>query len=220
MANTSHTSADVSTSSPELPRKPDAKRVGGHENPRSPVLSSSASALLAAIPARRFFAPGGKRASGQIPWERQGFLDLYSGKAEVARQISKQFNVWVLTFDFTHGEDQNLLDVDVQSQIRQLVTEGAVLGIGAAPECGSFSRAVTPAVRDRSQPLGKDHLTARMAEKVKQGNQHAAFVLSLVLLCIELGLVYWVENPDGSFLWSLPDWLACGVCCSGEVLPL
>eukprot|EP00435_Cladocopium_sp_Y103_P020762 s4288_g5.t1 len=123
----------------------------------------------------------GVRATGDVDWKRQSFLDLYSGRAE-------------------------------------LIAGGAVSGIGAAPECGSFSRAVTPAVRDRDHPYGKCQLTANMAEKVRQGNSHAPFVLSLVLLCIELGLAYWVENPDGSFLWLLPGWLASGVASAERAI--
>jgi hypothetical protein len=50
------------------------------------------------FPAQEFFAPEGIRASGSVDWQRCGFLDLYSGQAEVARQISTQFNIWVLAY--------------------------------------------------------------------------------------------------------------------------
>ena len=192
-------------SSSELP--PAARGPGNHENERSPALSEQAAALLRALPARQFFAPGGARAGGPVIWKRRGYLDLYSGRAEVARQLSKQFGIWVLTFDFEHGENQDLLDPAVRQQIEELVRAGAFLGVGAAIECRSFSRAITPAVRDREFPYGKPNLTENMTLRVEQGNSHALFVLRMVLLCKQLQLVYWVENPDGSFLWLLPEWM-------------
>lgn len=181
------------------------------ENPCCRRLSSKARELLARFPARQFFCPGGGRAKKKIDWERQGYLDLYSGKAEVARQISRRWRVWSLTFDFIHGEGQDLLDVDTQQLILELIRCGAVWGVGAAPECGSFSRAVTPAVRDREFPYGKPGISQNMAGKVDRGNRHAAFVLAVVLLCQQQLVAYWVENPDGSFLWLLPPWLDAGV---------
>ena len=78
------------------------------------------------------------------------------------------------------------------------------------PPC-TFSRAVTPAVRSRLKPEGLSNLTVTMEKKVAIGNQHAKFVLSMVLLCKALGLAYWVENPDGSFLWLLPQWVEAEV---------
>lgn len=84
----------------------------------------------------------------------------------------------------------------------------SMYGVGAAPECCSFSRAVTPPVRSRRDPLGLPRLTANMARKVHLGNLHAAFVLSILSICKKKDLAYWCENPDGSFLWLLPDWLA------------
>jgi hypothetical protein len=45
-----------------------------------------------------------------------------------------------------------------------------------------------------------------MQRKVQVGNSHAQFLLELLVICQEMGLLYWVENPDGSFLWLLTDW--------------
>ena len=142
---------------------------------RGPALSEQAAALLRALPARQFFAPGGARAGGPVIWKRRGYLDLYSGRAEVARQLSKQFGIWVLTFDFEHGENQDLLDPAVRQQIEELVRAGAFLGVGAAIECRSFSRAITPAVRDREFPYGKPNLTENMTLRGGAGQQPCAF---------------------------------------------
>ena len=160
-------SAATSSSSSELPvgNRPQRDR---HENPTSPLLPAGAAEILKEFPARQFFAPGGVKSSGSVDWQRGGFLDLYSGQAEVAWQISRQFTIWVLTFDFTHDENQNFLDMGPQSVILELLESGAVLGCGAAPECCGFSRAITPAVRDVE-------------------HHYAALLLQVVLRCIALG---------------------------------
>ena len=96
------------------------------------------------------------------------------------------------------------MDEKLQQDILALVENHAVLGVGAAPECCSFSRAITPPVRTRLSPFGLPHLSENMKEKVRRGNVHAAFVLKVLLLCRKLGIAYWMENPDGSFIWLLP----------------
>ena len=84
-------------SSLELP-KGSRSRHSCHENADSPLLPAGAAEILKNFPAQEFFAPEGIRASGSVDWQRCGFLDLYSGQAEVARQISTQFNIWVLAY--------------------------------------------------------------------------------------------------------------------------
>ncbi|CAL1164508.1 unnamed protein product [Cladocopium goreaui] len=106
---------------------------------------------------------------------------------------------------------QNLLDEQVQKSIFDLLEAGAFLGAGAAPGCCSFSRAITPAVRDHQHPFGRAPLSEHMTRKVQQGNGHAAFVLKVILFCLKHQLVYWVENPDGSWLWLLPPWVESGI---------
>ena len=202
--------APLPLSSPELPRVGKRARAR-HENLSSPLLSEKAAELVNRFPAGQFFCPGGIRATGTVQWQRKGFVDLYSGRAEVARQISKIFGIWVLTFDVTHGEKQDLLDEELQDSIVALLQSDAVLGVGAAPECCSFSRAITPAVRSRLYPYGLPAISSNMEKKVDRGNRHAAFVLRVLLLCRALGIAYWMENPDGSFIWLLPEWIASGL---------
>lgn len=181
------------------------------ENPNSPELSAECLALLATFPGAQFFAPGGRRHHGDFCFKRRGYLDLYSGKAGVARAIAKKYRVWALTFDYDHHSRENLLDKEVQSKVFTLLQKHAVLGVGLAPECASFSRAVTPAVRSRLEPEGLKNVTDRMATKVAVGNLRAAFTLEVILLCIQEKLAYWCENPDGSFLWLMPAWVKAGV---------
>ena len=117
----------------------------------------------------------------------------------------------MLTIDYDHGPGQDLLDVALQRKLLQLIDLGVFCGVGAAPDCSSFSRAITPAVRSALLPWGKPGLSRTMQDKVNRGNEHGKFVLNVVLLCIQLSIPYWVENPDGSFLWLLPPWKQANV---------
>ena len=145
-----------STSPPGLPNGRNLRRSHGKisEHPALPELSAETRDLLQLFPRSQFLLPGGVRASTGFVPEKLGVLDLYSGEAGVARALSKSFNTWVLTVDFCHGEGQDLLDKSLQERLLQLIRSGAFWCVGAAPECASFSRAVNPPVRSRSQPLG------------------------------------------------------------------
>eukprot|EP00435_Cladocopium_sp_Y103_P033667 s2641_g8.t1 len=204
----------VDTSPCGLPRvrRPRQNHGSVVEDPRLPELSEAARQLLAQIPHQQFLLPGGKRAGPGFVPSRRGMLDLYSGEAGVAKALTKTFSTWVLTFDFCHGEGQDLLDTGVQDQIFSLLRADAFWGVGAAPECASFSRAVNPPVRSRNLPDGLPGISMAMAVKVEKGNRHAAFVLKVILEALARDLAYWVENPDGSFLWLLRAWLESGVC--------
>ena len=184
------------------------------EHSNSPLLSADSREALRLLPAHMFLLPGGRRAPDE--WDpsclqRRGVLDLYSGDAGVARALCKKFGVWVLTVDFAHGPEQDLLQPELQALLCRLARMETFLGLGAAPECCSFSRAVTPAVRSAEYPLGKPGISLNMQKKVAAGNSHAEFLLKILGIFVELGLAYWVENPDGSFLWMLPAWMAAGL---------
>ena len=123
-----------------------------------------------------FLRPGGRRAGADFKPTCQGVLDLYSGASGVARYISRKYGVWVLTIDYEHGPGQNLLDTDLQARLMSCLEAGCFAAVGAAPDCSSFSRAVTPAVRDAANPFGQPGISANMQEKVARGNQHALFI--------------------------------------------
>ena len=191
------------------PCKRGAVSLAEHE--LSPELSGELSAELASFPGAQFVLPGGKRSKEKFVPRRKGFLDLFSGESGVAKELSRKYNVWTLTFDYTHNADQDLLDEKLQRRLLDLLRKGAFLGFGAAPECCSFSRAVVPPWRSRDFPGGLPHLSGRALDKVHRGNRMAAFVLSLILVAVELSLPYWVENPDSSFMWMLDSWMAAGI---------
>ena len=146
-------------------------------------------------------------------WTSRGvaFLDLYSGAAGVARFLAEKYDSWVLTFDYEDGAEQNLLEPRLQDQICTMIQADCFLCVGAALECCSFSRAVTPAVRSADRPLGLDDISENMQQKVEIGNRHAAFVIRVLLLAVHKGLIYWVENPDGSFVWLHPGFQKAGI---------
>ena len=83
----------------------------------------------------------------------------------------------------------------------------AVLGIGAAPECASFSRAVVPPVRDAFHPEGKAGISINIEQKERRGNAYSDFCWRVIARAEALGLCFWLENPDGSFLWLMPEFL-------------
>ena len=49
-----------------------------------------------------------------------------------------------------------------------------------------------------------------MSFKVKLGNEHAVWLASLIEICLQLHIVFWVENPFLSFLWDLECWIRLG----------
>ena len=200
---------------PDIPLSCTAKLGNGRRRQRrfngcAEQLSDEAQRLLAKYPAAQFFGPDGRRcAEGFRPTQR-GFLDLYSGAAGVARALAKRYGVWVLSFEYEHCPSENLLCPETQEHIMAMIDAGCFYGVGAAPECCSFSRAITPAVRSREYPEGLKNVTLNMKEKIKVGNQHSSFVFRVVERCRANQIGYFVENPDGSFLWLQPLWLASG----------
>ena len=130
-----------------------------------------------------------------------GALDLYSGNFNVAKQMVRFGCPWCLTFDIKRSHDEDLLNEELQLELLDLCRCGAFLSIGMAPICASFSRAITPAVRSRRWPKGIPGCSDNMVRKVLAGNRHAAFCLSFILLAETLGLPFWLENPDTSFIW-------------------
>lgn len=127
-----------------------------------------------------------------------------------APALSRRFRVWVICVDYEHGSDRNLLDPAVQSLVMELIKTGCVMGVGAALGCCSFSRAVNPAVRSSLHPEGLSGLTPNMFEKVRVGNLHAGFVLKVLMLSRSMGLAFWAENPDGSYMWLLRSYFGGG----------
>ena len=195
---------DMKTSS-KLPRhvkrEERKERTELAENFFTGSLSAEAMALLKTFKKEQFFVPAGFNG-----FHEAGALDLFSGSCGVAKRLVKHGCPWVLTFEWSRGSGENLLDNNLRRRIVKVLEMKLVKVMGAAPICSSFSVAITPPVRSRRYPRGIPGLRLSMRLKVQQGNSHNDFVKDLVELCLVLELFFWVENPDTSFWWQQRRW--------------
>ena len=130
-----------------------------------------------------------------------GILDLFSGARGFARQMV-QFDTWALCFDLKHSPAEDLLAPWLQHELQTLLRSGAFVAMAASPVRASFSTAITPPWRTVEFPAGRPGLSPLQRAKIKLGQSQLKFVLNLVDICLELGLIFWVENPDGSWFWK------------------
>ena len=115
---------------------------------------------------------------------------------------------WAVTFDWKHGVAQDLLDPSLQEALISAAEARCFCAVGLAPICASFSTAITPPVRTTQHPTGIPVLSPAMALKVSQGNAHCSFVCRFVRVLLRLGVPFWLENPDCSWLWRQPEFLS------------
>ena len=174
------------------------------------VLCAEAVELLKAFPVEQFVLPSW--ASNRADWRpsRVGYLDLYSGKKGVARELAELTGGWILSFEILDDPAQDLSSPHLRRLLGRLVALHAFDGVGVAIFCASFSRAVTPPRRSAAEPYGVEGLTGTALESVLTGNDHAEFALRILKLCIDTGIWYWCENPHTSFLWWLPGFAELG----------
>ena len=132
-----------------------------------------------------------------------GLLDLFSGKRGFARAYVERGCPWAICFDLKDGEDKNLLEPQLQRDLRTLLSAGVFRAMAAGPVCASFSTAITPPWRTRAAPRGRSNLTDEQQLKISLGHLQLAFTLELVGICIQYNIVFWVENPDGSWFWRM-----------------
>ena len=177
---------------------------GGRVEPPRGLLCAEAVAILQSFDKKQFLFPEG--ASGDFL--EPGALDLYSGRAGVARALVAGGCPWVLTFEIARSPAEDLLRDDTREKILRLIELRAVRCVGSSLVCKSFSVAVTPPVRSTRFPRGVPWMSAAMKEKVSEGNSMSDFNAKIHSLCFESeadvdGLVvfFWTENPDSSFLW-------------------
>lgn len=172
------------------------------DNPTSSFFPQEVLDCLASFGLEQFIFQKGK----QWPPSQKGFLDLYSGKKGFAHAAVRYGAPWVLTVDFLDGPQCDLLDKSVRRKIEFLIDSGVFSHLSAAPICSSFSRAITPAVRDKLHPEGLPNVSPSMQQKIADGNSHSKWLCKLLEKCIQLHLLFWVENPDSSFLWQQKEW--------------
>ena len=69
-------------------------------------------------------------------------------------------------------------------------------------------------------PTGFAMMTPAMRFKVELGNAMSGWLASFIREADRCGLVWWVENPAGSYLWHMPEWksvlrdLECNFFCA------
>ena len=176
------------------------------------ILAMSLQEELKKIPRSQFYPP-----TGQLDFSVPGALDLFSGSYGVAKQLVRHGCPWVLTYEILHSPEEDLLAEGNQQRILRLLHGGAFLGAGMAPVCASFSRAVTPAVRNVQFPRGLPNISRNMKEKVKVGNMLADFCKTVWIYCLASGISFWCEQPDTSFMWKLKGWDAFADAGSAQV---
>ena len=132
-----------------------------------------------------------------------GLLDLFSGKRGFAKAFVRAGCPWAICFDIKDGEKQNLLETQLQSVLLRLLSLGSFVAMAAGPVCASFSTAITPPWRTREMPRGKEGLTAVQLAKLDVGHRQLKFVPELVAVCIAHSILFWIENPDGSWFWRM-----------------
>lgn len=130
-----------------------------------------------------------------------GVLDLFSGSRGHASALKKLGARWILCFDIKHHESEDLSLSSVQQSLVKLTELGAFFAMGAGPVCASFSTAITPPVRTLQYPQGVPWASLLQQQKNLAGNLQLLFILRLVRVCLRKGVVWWVENPDGSWIW-------------------
>ena len=181
-----------STAALDCANKEDVQRTG---------VCSEARALLLQLPRSQFLWSKSFDSLEDALDRCRAVLDLFSGSRGVAKACVEVAEVWVLTFDIQHDDSEDLLDPKVQQLLSRLLTLRSFLAMGAAPVCASFSVAITPPCRSLEYPQGLPTCSEKQKLKNEQGNLILKFLLEMVLLCLQLGIYFFVENSDGSWMW-------------------
>ena len=164
-------------------------------------LSPSCTKRLLELPSSQFVLHASFKGRTDIALRFAGSLDLYSGQRGVAKQLVKLGVPWVLCFDWEHDESENLLEPAVQGNILDLIHLRSFQSIGLAPLCTSFSTAVTPPIRSPEYLEGVPWASANQQLSLDQGNRHCQFCTKVLKAATRCGCVFWMENPDNSWLW-------------------
>lgn len=128
-----------------------------------------------------------------------GVLDLFAGSRGFARACVTAADTWVLSFDLDRHPSEDLLAPKTQQTIIRLLNLRSFVAVGAGAVCASFSMAVTPPCRTRDHPEGRPDCSEKQQLKNMAGNAMLAFTLRVATLCYKLGVLFFVENPDGSW---------------------
>ena len=161
------------------------------------VLSQEAVEILSGFSDEQVWWPAGSSRRFESP----GALDLFTGRGGVAKALLKSGAPFVVTFEWKRSVKEDLLDEGNRSKIIRLVELRAVLLVGMAVICSSFSVAITPPIRNSRYPRGVPWAPESMRAKIKDGNSHSDFAALLIDTCEGQSVDWWLENPDTSHLW-------------------
>ncbi|CAE7241416.1 unnamed protein product [Symbiodinium sp. CCMP2592] len=172
-----------------------------------PGSGASRGGLLTVLPRHWFLPPG-----GVLDFHRPGCLHLSAKNHGLPRRLLQAGFPWVL------APPLDVLNPTAWTWLQLAVRLGGFVVFGASPLSGSFSCAVTPACRSHRWPAGLPGLPGAAQRKVENEN---FFVSKLAVLLQDYERVghglFWVEHPDSSLLWELPEWSRFGTH-SSEVL--
>ena len=161
------------------------------------TLSQEAIDILQSFSAEQVWWPRGDDKVFRSP----GALDLFTGRGGVAKALLRSGAPFVVTFEWKRSSAEDLLQDHNRRRIVRLVELKAVLLVGLAVICSSFSVAITPPVRTSRFPRGVPWASLAMRKKISEGNSHADFAALLISVCLLVGVDFWLENPDTSYLW-------------------
>ena len=152
-------------------------------------------------------------------WQVQVFLDIFSGSGGVAKKL-RGLGYLVLEIDIAKGQEWDVGRQKVQSLIRGWMAAGLVWGVHLATPCNSLSHARDRGairtlgstsqgwpgrLRNKAEPWGINAVTLtgdRLC--ILAGNKLAKFSAALLELALWFRIAISIENPDTSWLWSLP----------------
>lgn len=133
---------------------------------------------------------------------------MFSGEKGVVKEWCKISGGWGISYEILDSPGQDLNDPKLRATLLRMLRLGVFEAFGAAPVCSSFSVAITPPVRSVLHPYGKPNVSEKMQVKIDEGNSSALWVLSMIEVAVDFTFLFWVENPDLSFLFRLPEWVS------------
>ena len=137
------------------------------------------------------------------------FIEIFSGVGNLAAAVAKH-TVWpVLVWDICLGAEYDLRSPAKRHLISNWIKSGWIAGLHLGTPCESFSRARDvppgpPPLRSNERPMGLDCLRPADQIKVTIGNMFMRFSAFLLSLCLRLGALATMENPQRSRIWLCP----------------
>ena len=138
---------------------------------------------------------------------RKYFLDLFAGKAGVAKAVQK-LGYSARVFDIKNGLEQDLTNRRVQNRIIREIKRKRIFAVMLAPVCTSFSvaRDRTKVIRNKQYPWGilREQLTEKEWQSILLGNRCFRACLRIMRILDQYRIPYILENPASSKAWFLP----------------